>query len=528
MQLREPRSIDGRRAPGPRGARAAPAASQCACYGSSLATSGRPEASEQAAQRCWHQPLHEPETDRRSDVDLARSRGAELQWAHLPPPITRPEAGGIMLCNLALLSLAAQLASVSASKECAITDHGADASAANNTAAIQKAIAACAAGGTVIVTGGDFKTGPLVVSGGTNLALQVEAGASLVAAFGPDDWPVTSSASLAASLRSPEHGIRPGCPCRTKGCCPATSGHYQDFIVFDNCEGCSLRGKGTIFGKGGRPPSGFDWYYLFDQHKLKHSRPMFVTVNACKNFTMAGVKLLDAPEFNVALNGVTGAEIHDVNITSTWYVDPKSKKLMEPHNTDAIDPGGGSSNIHIHDVWVHNGDDSVAVKPSKLGDCTRDILVENSHFEFGHGCSIGSVGSGCVENVLFRNITMRKQECGCRVKTYSESEGHVHNITWREITVDDTDDCVTVNANYKPLPKDPKHFIDVSGLTFTDIVGTNCGNPPEFVCPEQAPCKRITLDNVKLSGKGDFKMNCLNAQGTAADGVVPKSCLGPD
>ena len=61
------------------------------------------------------------------------------------------------------------------------------------------------------------------------------------------------------------------------------------------------------------------------------------------------------------------------------------------------------------------------------------------------------------------------------------------------------------------LPPHPTDFIDVSGLTFTDIVGKNCARPPEFVCPKQAPCKGITLDNVKLSGKGDFKMNCLNA-----------------
>ena len=117
-----------------------------------------------------------------------------------------------------------------------------------------------------------------------------------------------------------------------------------------------------------------------------------------------------------------------------------------------LDPGGGSTGIHIHNVWIHNGDDSVAVKPSGLGDCTREILVESSHFEFGHGCSIGSVGSGCVENVLFRNITMANQENGCRVKTYSEQAGHVRNITWADITVKDTGSCVTVNANYKPLP----------------------------------------------------------------------------
>lgn len=117
-----------------------------------------------------------------------------------------------------------------------------------------------------------------------------------------------------------------------------------------------------------------------------------------------------------------------------------------------VDPGGGSTGIHIHNVWIHNGDDSVAVKPSSLGDCTRDVLVEHSHFEFGHGCSIGSVGSGCVENVLFRNITMSDQENGCRVKSYSEYAGYVRNITWEDIVVKDTGSCITVNANYKPLP----------------------------------------------------------------------------
>lgn len=127
----------------------------------------------------------------------------------------------------------------------------------------------------------------------------------------------------------------------------------------------------------------------------------------------------------VALNGVKGAEISHVNITSNWYLDPGSGSLKEPHNTDGIDPGGGSSEIHIHDVFIHNGDDSVAVKPHGPESCTRNILVENCRFEKGHGCSIGSVGKGCVENVIFRNITMTSQENGCRVKTYSEDAGHV-------------------------------------------------------------------------------------------------------
>lgn len=116
---------------------------------------------------------------------------------------------------------------------------------------------------------------------------------------------------------------------------------------------------------------------LFDQQKLEHSRPKMLTVSECSDFTLRGIKILDAPcalsfepcattgcclkennddndhndnvclpltpscghwsrEFNVALNGVTRAEISEINITSTWYVDPKSKELKEPHNTDGI------------------------------------------------------------------------------------------------------------------------------------------------------------------------------------------------
>jgi len=96
---------------------------------------------------------------------------------------------------------------------------------------------------------------------------------------------------------------------------------------------------------------------------------------------------------------------------------------MEPHNTDGIDPGSGSQWVHIHDIFIHNGDDSIAVKPSDP--CTRDILVENSHLEFGHGCSIGSVGSGCVENIIFRNISMSNQVCAPQQPCFVENHIYV-------------------------------------------------------------------------------------------------------
>ena len=210
------------------------------------------------------------------------------------------------------------------------------------------------------------------------------------------------------------------------------------------------------------------------------------------------------------------------------YTDPKSKKLKEPHNTDGIDPGGGSSDIWVHDVFISNGDDSVAVKPSTP--CTRNILVENSVFQHGHGCSIGSVGHGCVEDVVFRNITMRSQMAGCRIKTYSSTEGsgHVHNISWRRIHMEKTSACITVDANYKPPPPPPvKYFVNVSEILFEDITGTDCGGDAvaEFSCPALMPCSGIRLERVHLdAGSSKPHMRCSHAQGIAKD-TVPSSCL---
>ena len=219
---------------------------------------------------------------------------------------------------------------------------------------------------------------------------------------------------------------------------------------------------------------------------------------------------------------MAGAEFGFVNITSEWY-DSGTK---EPHNTDGIDPGGNSHDIWIHDTYIHNGDDSVAIKPGTAAEgCTRNILVENCHFEKGHGCSIGSVGKGCVENVIFRNVTMNDQQNGCRIKSYSDEEGYVRNITWTGIKMERTSACITVNAQYKPTPKGATHFISVSDIHFNDITGSGCKTEAEFLCPAQSPCTGIELSNVDVSG--GKAMNCENAFGHAT-GTSIASCLKDD
>ena len=79
-------------------------------------------------------------------------------------------------------------------KVCAIAAHGASPSSDDNAASIQAALTECRTGGTVFVTGGKFKSGPLFITG-VNVSLNIEEGASLVAAFGPQHAPITKSVS---------------------------------------------------------------------------------------------------------------------------------------------------------------------------------------------------------------------------------------------------------------------------------------------------------------------------------------------
>ena len=38
-------------------------------------------------------------------------------------------------------------------------------------------------------------------------------------------------------------------------------------------------------------------------------------------------------------------------------------------------------------------------------------------------------------------------------------------------SMENTDDCITVNANYKPLPPHPTAFVNVSNLVFRSVTG---------------------------------------------------------
>jgi len=370
---------------------------------------------------------------------------------------------------------------------CNIQDYGAKGDGkTDNTKAIQDALNACKSGGTVVVPSGTFLSYPVSLSGATSFTFQIT---GTIRAGTINNWPLKGN-------------------------------NYEDFFVIEKATGLTITGNGVFDGQG------TPWYIAFDQKTLKYNRPRLMIIQDCSKVTLSNFKLYNSPKENLILNNVQGGDVGYINITDDWYNSGKT----EPHNTDGIDVGKDSKNIRLHNLWIYNGDDSVAIKPgTTAGGCTADITVESSQFFRGHGASIGSVPSGCVQNIFFRSLTMDGQMAGCNIKSYGNSPGFIKNITWQDITLTNTDYCIHINANYQAGPDEPPNLgatIEVSGIHLTNVKGTNCQHPAVFDCQSAAPCEDIELNNVNVAtGAKETKMDCTNAHGTVTGTCQPPSCL---
>ena len=114
--------------------------------------------------------------------------------------------------------------------------------------------------------------------------------------------------------------------------------------------------------------------------------------------------------FWTALLGGADIRVHGVSI--------RSPDWLEAPNTDGIDIA--ARRVHIANVDITNGDDSIAIKSP-----SADVLVERSVVRQGNGLVVGTAGSGLVgddpdlasvTNVTFRNITAIDTTFGCHVK----------------------------------------------------------------------------------------------------------------
>jgi polygalacturonase len=385
------------------------------------------------------------------------------------------------------ISFAAQTGG-KAPKRYVISDFGAVADATTvNTKAIQAAIDKCAAsgGGVVVVPKGTFLSGAIFLKQGVNLV--VEKDGVLKGTTNIDDYPV---------IQTRWEGTEE----------PWTS-------AFVNAEGMTdleISGEGTIDGSGEEwlqknPPRAPGPAPSQPPSQPRRGRPRLIGIQNSKRVHVAGLNL------------------HNQAVWCLFFlysedVLAENLKITAEHNipsSDGIDIDS-SRRVRINNVYIDVNDDCISIKSGKDADGLRvnrpaeDIVVENSHFAYGHGgVAMGSETSGGIRNVVVRNCVADSGNWApIRFKTQPSRGGVVENITYRDMTLHATRQAFEFNLEWRMVPPIAPpakvlpvvrnvRIINVSGDV--DSVGIIHGLA-------DSPIRDIHFENCRIAAQKGFKL----------------------
>ncbi|WP_343592087.1 glycosyl hydrolase family 28 protein [Paracidovorax wautersii] len=327
------------------------------------------------------------------------------------------------------------------SQICATLSPSAQAEAGSlDTERLQSAIDHCPAGAAVhlqrVSAGAParFVSGPLTMRSGVTLWID----RGVVLAADPDPRRYDRGAGTCGSIDRKGQGCRP-------------------FILFGGTQGGGIVGDGSIDGQGGQPMAGHGgetWWQFARRAQVEggeQNNPRLIAVEHARDIVFHRVLLRDAPNFNVALNGVSGATFWGVRIDAP----------ANARNTDGIDPGA-SEDITIAHSFIRTGDDNIAIKAGK--GATRHVSITDSHFYWGHGLSIGSETVAGVSDVLVRDVTLDGTTSGLRIKSDASRGGLVSGVRYEN---------VCLRGNRRPIDFDTRYRRSAQGdaiPAFQDIV----------------------------------------------------------
>jgi polygalacturonase len=374
-----------------------------------------------------------------------------------------------------------------------------------NTAAIQKALDACAraGGGTVLIPEGVFLSGSLVL--GADTTLQMARRASLLGSPDIADYPVVN-------VRW-EGEFREG---------------HRALLCASNAANITITG-GAIFG----PP--------LPLGRLRNPRgPVLIELTGCtnvllENFTTQYQQLWSIhPVFckNFTARGLT---IRSVGV-----------------NGDGIDVDS-CSDVLIEKCDINTGDDAIALKSGRglaaqnLNRPTENVVIRDCRLQSSiyAGLALGTEMSGGLRNITVQNCVISGKQNAIFIKSRDGRGGCMENITGENLTILKSPTFVGIDLLKKgiqasdPVPGEVEKWPRVQNITFknvrvqdvaelvagtgvpdarpldglvlTDISGT-CGRGISL-----ANMTNVTLSNIRVTGFKGGLVSAKNVKGTGLD-----------
>jgi exo-poly-alpha-galacturonosidase len=393
-----------------------------------------------------------------------------------------------------------------------ITDFGAVADGKTvNTKSIQAAIDKCATsgGGVLVVPKGTFLSGAIFLKQGVNLL--VEKDGVLKGTTNIDDYPLI--------------------PTRWEGTEePWTSA----FINADGLTDLDISGEGTIDGSGEEwvqnnpyrrpPPAGPGSPAATPAAPVAPVTPVTpVTPSAMPPGPRRGrprlIGIQNSKRVRIANLNLHNQAVWCLFILYSEDVLADGLRITAEHNipsSDGIDIDS-SKHVRVNNVYIDVNDDCISIKSGKDADGLRvnrpseDILIENSHFAYGHGgVAMGSETSGGIRNVEVRNcIADSGNWAPIRFKTQPSRGGVVENITYRNMTLHETKQAFEFSLEWRmvpPIAPPAKVLPIVRNVKIINISG-DVQSVGIIHGLAGSPIQGITFENCKITAQTGFKLD---------------------
>lgn len=359
---------------------------------------------------------------------------------------------------------------------------------------IQKAVNACRdlGGGTVVITAGEWITGPIHLY--DNIHIHFEAGAIIKFSDNFSDYlPVVFT--------------------RWEG---MECYNYSPLIYAKDCENIAITGEGVLLGSGEAW-----WYWKKLQQKAANElcyaqssgipvneriygtveaalRPSFIQFISCRNIQLTDFTMKDGPQWMIHPVYCEQVLVRNVSV------------LSKGPNTDGLNPDS-CRNVLIESCHFDTGDDCIAINSGMNEDGWRvnrpceNVIIRNCTMNGGHGgIVIGSGMSGGVRNIYACDCKIQGTNQGIRLKSMRGRGGYVKDVWFENIEIQNVlEEAIQINMFYKystviPRTNTPADFTDIY---LKNIFGSGadtaieiCGLPERFL-------RNIFLDNIELSAK---------------------------
>jgi polygalacturonase len=350
-----------------------------------------------------------------------------------------------------------------------------------DTAALQKALDACAraGGGTVVVPAGIYLTGSIVL--GTQTTLKLEARASLMGCPDIEDYPLVRV--------------------RWEG--EFADGH-RALISAEKANHIAILGPGSIFG----PP---------------------ISLSALRNPRgPALIELTDATA--VVLDGFTTQyqRLWSIHLLFCQNLTARNLVIRSINsNGDGIDVDS-CQDVLIERCDINTGDDAIALKSgrglaaARLGRPTENVVIKDCTLvsSIFAGIGFGSEMSGGIRNVRLENCTIAGRQNGILFKSRDGRGGYFENITGENLTVVNSPTFLAIDLLKKgiqasdPVPGAIEQWARVHQIRFHHI---RVSNVAALVLARNIPAERpidgLSLEDITgTCGRGIALANAVNVE----------------